>query len=81
MCRPDVNQSDKPFLSIVEGHHPCVINTFAGSEFIPNDVEIKTDAPCLVVTGPNMGGKSTLMRQTALLVILAQLVSEGVLVD
>ncbi len=66
--------SDRPFLSVLEGRHPCVLTTYTGNEFIPNDVSIDT-APCVVVTGPNMGGKSTLMRQTALIVILAQMVS------
>ena len=49
--------------------------TYSGEDFIPNDVIIVDDRLCTVVTGPNMGGKSTLMRQTGLIVILAQLVS------
>ncbi len=74
MCRPEVVvSSDRPFLHMTQGRHPCVLTTYTGSEFIPNDVVIDR-APCVVVTGPNMGGKSTLMRQTALIVILAQMV-------
>lgn len=57
--------------------------TFSGGDFIPNDTVIGCPDPmgdttdcstCVVVTGPNMGGKSTLMRQVGLIVILAQLV-------
>ncbi|KAE8280501.1 DNA mismatch repair protein Msh6 [Larimichthys crocea] len=58
--------------------------TFFGDDFIPNDIHIgcpgsseddeeKNDASCVLVTGPNMGGKSTLMRQCGLVIILAQL--------
>lgn len=76
MCRPTVTAptEGRPLLKIMSGRHPCVSQTFSGEEFIPNDVLIE-DRLCTVVTGPNMGGKSTLMRQTGLIVILAQLVS------
>lgn len=75
MCRPQVvTPADKPFLILKEGRHPCLLATFSGDEFIPNDVTID-ERSCVVVTGPNMGGKSTFMRQTALIVILAQIVS------
>ena len=79
MCRPDIVLSPVPFLNIQAGRHPCVVHTYTGDDFIPNDVIINgarnRDSPlCVVVTGPNMGGKSTLMRQTGLIVILAQLV-------
>lgn len=62
-------------LDIRNGRHP-VIEQFldAGTEYIPNDVLInKTDQQILMITGPNMSGKSALLRQTALIVILAQL--------
>ncbi|XP_078413344.1 DNA mismatch repair protein Msh6 [Cetorhinus maximus] len=88
MCRPVVTLADEgthPFLELRGSRHPCVLKTFFG-DFIPNDVFIgcqdveeledghsNTQASCLLVTGPNMGGKSTLMRQVGLLVILAQL--------
>lgn len=62
-------------MKIVSGRHPCICLTYAGGDFIPNDVLIEGQQLCIVVTGPNMGGKSTLMRQTGLIVILAQLVS------
>ncbi|XP_066983199.1 DNA mismatch repair protein Msh6 isoform X2 [Macrobrachium rosenbergii] len=68
----------KPFIEIRDGLHPCVVTTYSGDEFIPNDLVVNsssedTHAPLVLVTGPNMGGKSTLMRQTALICILAQL--------
>ena len=71
--------SPVPFLDIRDGRHPCVSHTYTGDDYIPNDVIInggRSQDGCLVVvvTGPNMGGKSTLMRQTGLIVILAQLV-------
>ncbi|XP_048456588.1 DNA mismatch repair protein Msh6 [Rhincodon typus] len=88
MCRPVVmftEDDTQPFLELRASRHPCVLKTFFG-DFIPNDVFIgctdvedleggvsKKQASCLLVTGPNMGGKSTLMRQVGLLVILAQL--------
>ncbi|XP_067901328.1 DNA mismatch repair protein Msh6 [Heterodontus francisci] len=88
MCRPVVmlaNEDAQPFLELTGSRHPCVLKTFFG-DFIPNDVLIgcqdtedledghsNNQASCLLVTGPNMGGKSTLMRQVGLLVVLAQL--------
>lgn len=76
MCRPDVTPPTKagPFLRILSGRHPCISQTYSGEEFIPNDVVIEGERLCTIVTGPNMGGKSTLMRQTGLIIILAQLV-------
>lgn len=62
-------------LDIRNGRHP-VIEQFLdpGTEYVPNDVLInKTDQQILMITGPNMSGKSALLRQTALIVILAQL--------
>lgn len=57
-------------LRIAGGRHP-VVEAFAGQPFVPNDLELGEERRMLVITGPNMGGKSTYMRQTALLVILA----------
>ena len=79
MCRPEVVSSAVPFLDVRDGRHPCVTHTYTGDDFIPNDVVInggrsQEGSLVVVVTGPNMGGKSTLMRQTGLIVILAQLV-------
>uniref|UniRef100_A0A0P4VS63 DNA mismatch repair protein n=1 Tax=Scylla olivacea TaxID=85551 RepID=A0A0P4VS63_SCYOL len=68
---------DQPFLEIRNGLHPCLLSTMA-DKFIPNDVVVGGPAedahrPLVLITGPNMGGKSTLMRQTALICLLAQL--------
>ena len=60
----------KPTIDIREGRHPCLDNT--GLSYIPNDTEVGGESRLMILTGPNMGGKSTLMRQTGLLVILAQ---------
>ncbi|CAI8005594.1 DNA mismatch repair protein Msh6 [Geodia barretti] len=78
MCRPEIVSSPVPFLDVMNSRHPCISLTCGGDDFIPNDVIINggrspEGSLVVVVTGPNMGGKSTLMRQTGLLVILAQL--------
>jgi len=57
-------------LEIVAGRHP-VVEAFSAQPFVPNDLELHTGRHMLVITGPNMGGKSTYMRQAALIVILA----------
>jgi len=61
---------DKPGIRVSAGRHP-VIEHFTDSPFVPNDVELMDERRMLVITGPNMGGKSTYMRQTALIVLLA----------
>ncbi|KAL5256929.1 hypothetical protein ACHWQZ_G012010 [Mnemiopsis leidyi] len=72
--RPEIVVSKEPFLKIEDGTHPTLMPSFSPGEFIPNDTSLGGDQKlCLVVTGPNMGGKSTLMRQVGLLVILAQM--------
>ena len=63
---------DEPMLRIDAGRHPVVER--AGREpFIPNDLRFDDSRRMLIITGPNMGGKSTYMRQTALIVILAHI--------
>jgi DNA mismatch repair protein MutS len=70
--RPDVDGSD--VLVIVDGRHPVVEQLAAAGRFVPNDVSLEASAERLwIVTGPNMAGKSTLLRQVALSVVLAQL--------
>lgn len=70
--RPEVDASDS--LDIVEGRHPVVERLAAAGRFVPNDVRLQASAERVwIVTGPNMAGKSTLLRQVALCVILAQL--------
>ena len=71
-CRPQMNGSMK--LDIVGGRHP-VIETMmpAGEEYVPNDVHLDSESQQIIIlTGPNMAGKSALLRQTALIVLLAQ---------
>ncbi|MFC4249262.1 DNA mismatch repair protein MutS [Natribaculum luteum] len=65
--RPDLHRGED--LEIDQGRHPVVEQT---TEFVPNDVRMDDDRGFLVVTGPNMSGKSTYMRQVALIVLLAQ---------
>jgi DNA mismatch repair protein MutS len=66
-----------PILEIVAGRHPVIENLMNESgegRFVPNDLYLDTNASCLLLlTGPNMGGKSTYLRQAALLTILAQM--------
>jgi DNA mismatch repair protein MutS len=61
---------DEPGLEIVEGRHP-VVEAVQDEPFVPNDCALDPERRMLVITGPNMGGKSTFMRQTALIVLLA----------
>jgi DNA mismatch repair protein MutS len=69
-CRPKV--AAEPRLMIREGKHP-VLAEMLGAEFVPNDVELGSGAGDIaLITGPNMSGKSTYIRQTALLVLMAQ---------
>ena len=70
--RPDVDGSLR--LEIEDGRHPVVEKLAAHGRFVPNDVTLDPDGEQLVViTGPNMAGKSTAMRQAALIVVLAQM--------
>lgn len=71
-CRPEMN--DSHVLDIRAGRHP-VIETMmpAGEEFVPNDVYLDNKTQQIIIlTGPNMAGKSALLRQTALIVLMAQ---------
>ncbi|MEW5790582.1 MAG: DNA mismatch repair protein MutS [Pseudomonadota bacterium] len=67
-CRPEM--VDEPVLRIESGRHP-VVETSIDAPFIGNDLDLHEQRRMLVITGPNMGGKSTYMRQTALIVLLA----------
>jgi DNA mismatch repair protein MutS len=64
--------AEQPLLHIEGGRHP-VVERASRSPFIPNDVCLDESRRMLIITGPNMGGKSTYMRQTALIVILAHI--------
>ena len=66
-CAPQL--VDAPCLSIVEGRHPVVENQI--ERFIANDCRLSNERRMLLITGPNMGGKSTFMRQVALITLLA----------
>ena len=71
-CRPQMN--DSKVVDIKQGRHP-VIETMmqAGEEFVPNDIYLDNENQQLIIlTGPNMAGKSALLRQTALVVLMAQ---------
>jgi DNA mismatch repair protein MutS len=61
---------DAPGVDIVEGRHP-VVERVQDAAFVPNDCRLDPERRMLVITGPNMGGKSTYMRQIALITILA----------
>lgn len=59
-------------ISIIEGRHP-VVEQLISDPFVANDVELQPAESLMIITGPNMGGKSTYMRQVAIIVILAQI--------
>jgi DNA mismatch repair protein MutS len=70
-CRPDIADTDA--FCITAGRHPVVQGAIAGSgAFVPNDCDLSPDCRVLLLTGPNMAGKSTYLRQNALIAILAQ---------
>ncbi len=62
--------SDEPGLEIMGGRHP-VVEQIQDQPFTPNDIRLDATTRMLIITGPNMGGKSTYMRQTALIILLA----------
>lgn len=64
--------SHEPALEISEGRHPVLDDMLPRGECVPNDITLNRENRILLVTGPNMAGKSTYLRQAALLVILAQ---------
>lgn len=68
---PEVDMSD--VLDIKEGRHPVVERFMKNEMFVPNDAHLDENRRLLLITGPNMAGKSTYMRQTALIIIMAQI--------
>lgn len=69
--RPVIN--DNYSLNISEGRHPVVEKKLTDCDFIPNDTILNEDGFIVILTGPNMSGKSTYLRQTAIIVLLAQI--------
>ncbi len=70
-CRPEVDDSLE--LDIRDGRHPVIEQLLSAQQFIPNDTVLdNASAQLILLTGPNMGGKSTYLRQTALIVLMAQ---------
>ncbi len=72
-CRPEL--SDKMVIDINEGRHPVIEKQLpVGESYVPNDVSLDDhNHQILIITGPNMAGKSALLRQTALIVLMAQM--------
>ena len=69
--KPDIHDGDE--ILIEKGRHPVIEQTIRDGIFVPNDTFMnRQDASMLLITGPNMAGKSTYMRQTALIVLMAQ---------
>ena len=70
-CRPVV--SEDTVLAIRDGRHPVVERTLRGERFVPNDSIFEDGELVRIITGPNMSGKSTFLRQVALIVLMAQM--------
>jgi DNA mismatch repair protein MutS len=71
-CRPLINTTKN--ITITEGRHPVIERTLEPGRFVPNDVHLDQESnELLIITGPNMAGKSTVLRQTALIVLMAHI--------
>ena len=71
-CKPEVDNSD--IIDIKDGRHPVVEKILSSGEFVPNDAYLNSNTNRLnIITGPNMAGKSTYMRQVALITLMAQI--------
>lgn len=69
--RPDFTHARK--VNIVKGRHPVVESVLGAQEYVPNDIKLPEKTAIQLITGPNMSGKSTYMRQFAMIVIMAQM--------
>lgn len=70
LVKPELNEEGK--IEIIEGRHP-VIEKVSKEAYVPNDILMDTSIDVLLITGPNMSGKSTYMRELAIIVIMAQM--------
>ena len=71
-CRPELTEGDE--IVIRDGRHPVVERALAAGAFVPNDAELSNrETQVIILTGPNMAGKSTYIRQVALIVLMAQI--------
>src|SRR5690606_10712319 len=68
--RPELVEGDE--LAIEEGRHPVIETLMPQGEFVPNSIEMDDTSRTWIITGPNMAGKSTIMRQVALIGVMAQ---------
>ncbi|HET6371353.1 MAG TPA: DNA mismatch repair protein MutS, partial [Nitrospiria bacterium] len=73
-CRPEISlaSAEDRLIRIVEGRHPVLEHLLPAGSFVPNDTVLGDETAMIILTGPNMAGKSTYMRQVALIVLLAQ---------
>lgn len=69
--KPKLNEKGK--INIIEGRHPVVEKVLEGKEYVSNDIKLDEKTNVLLITGPNMAGKSTYMRQMAIISIMAQI--------
>ena len=69
--RPEIVDDDR--LDIEEGRHPVLVRTRRDEPFVPNDIALDDERRLMLITGPNMAGKSTYIRQVALLTLMAQM--------
>jgi DNA mismatch repair protein MutS len=70
--KPDVNNGEE--ITVIEGRHPVIERTLPAGRFVPNDIHLdQENEEVLIITGPNMAGKSTVLRQAALIVLMAQM--------
>ncbi len=70
-ARPEIN--DQGIYEIKDGRHPVVEESLGREKFVPNDTKLDHDQRVMIITGPNMAGKSTYMRQVALIVLMAHI--------
>jgi len=69
--RPEINEDGR--YDIKDGRHPVVEESIGREKFVPNDTELNAEQRVMIITGPNMAGKSTYMRQVALIVLMAHI--------